>query len=161
MTPAAAVTRRRAVAAEAAFVDALLEADARDELAALPEPVRGDLARTQVRARRASYAGSCPDAVEWLILLDGSPVGRLLLDPGQVSVHIVDIRLEADARGRGVGTEVLVDVCAEAHRLGLDVTLSARAGSDAEGWYRRNGFVDAAERGADEADVVLVRRADR
>ena len=161
MTPAGAVTRRRAVAAEAVFVDALVEADARDELAALPEPVRGDLARTQVRARRASYAGSCPDAVEWLILLDGSPVGRLLLDSGPASVLVVDLRLEAAARGRGVGTEVLLAVCSEAHRLGLDVTLSARAGSDVERWYRRNGFVDVAEGGADEADVLLVRRADR
>lgn len=160
-TSAGAVTRRPAVAADAELVERLLEADAIAELAALPEPVRGDLARMQVRARRASYAETWPDAVEWILLLDGSPVGRLLVDTGRESVHVVDIRLDVAARGTGVGTSVLHEVCADAGRHGLPVTLTARAGSPMEQWYRRNGFVDAARSDADEADVLLVRPADR
>jgi len=156
-----AVTLRPADAADGALVDALLLADARDELAALPEPVRSDLATMQVRARGASYAEAWPRAEELLILLDGAPVGRLLLDRGADSWHVVDIRLDAASRGSGAGTKVLADVCAQAAELGLPVMLSARAGSRAEQWYRRNGFVDAAPGGADEADVLLVRRADR
>ena len=157
----AAVTLRRADQADAHVVDALLLADAREELAAVPEPVRGDLAAMQVRARATSYAEVWPRAEQWVILLDASPVGRLLLDAGSESWHVVDIRLDTAARGTGVGTRVLLDVCAQASRQGLPVSLSARAGSRVERWYRRNGFVDAAESGADEADVLLVRPADR
>jgi len=161
MTIAGAVTRRPAVAADAEFVDRLLEADAIAELAALPEPVRGDLARMQVAARCASYADSWPDAVEWIVFLDGSPVGRLLVAVGREAVHVVDIRLDVAARGTGVGTTALHQVCADAEERGLPVTLTARAGSPVEQWYRRNGFVDAARSDADEADVLLVRPADR
>jgi len=156
-----AVRLRRADQADALVVDALLLADAREELAAVPEPVRDDLAAMQVRARRTAYAEVWPGAEEWVILLDASPVGRLLLDVGTGSWHVVDIRLDAAVRGTGVGTQVLLDVCARATRQGLPVTLSTRAGSRAEQWYRRNGFVDAAESGADEADVLLVRPPDR
>jgi ribosomal protein S18 acetylase RimI-like enzyme len=161
MTSAGAVTRRPAVAADAEFVDRLLEVEAIAELAALPEPVRGDLARMQVRARRASYAETWPDAVEWIVVVDGSSVGRLLLDAGRESVHVVDIRLDVAARGTGIGTTVLREVCADAEGRGLPVTLTVRAGSPVEQWYRRNGFVDAARSDADEADVLLVRPADR
>jgi ribosomal protein S18 acetylase RimI-like enzyme len=159
MTSGPVVEHRLAGEDDRAFVDGLLLSDALAELAALPEPVRSDVAAMQVRARRTWYAESWPDAVEWLVLLDGSAVGRLLLDTSAERVHVVDIRLDPPTRGRGVGTEVLLAVCADADGLGVPVSLSVRAGAPAEAWYRRLGFVDAASREVDEVDRQLVRPA--
>jgi GNAT superfamily N-acetyltransferase len=155
------VSRRVARPGDAAYVDALLLADARDELAGVPEPVRSDLATMQVRARRFGYASDWPRATDWIVLLYDEPAGRLLVDDGAEHVHVVDVRLEARHRGRGVGTAVLRELCAHADLRRVPVTLTARVGSPAERWYRRLGFVDverptAAAEGAD-ADVPLVR----
>jgi ribosomal protein S18 acetylase RimI-like enzyme len=149
------------VAAEdEAYVDELLLADALEELAVLPDPVRADLAALQVRARRAAYAAEWPEAVDYLVSVDGGRAGRLLVHTDVTGFHVIDIRLHPSRRGQGIGTRVLETVCDDADRAHLRVTLSVRVGTTTEAWYRRHGFVDvAAERDPAAADVALVRPA--
>jgi len=143
-----------------AYVEGLLLADALEELAALPDDVRADLAALQVRARRAAYAAEWPDAIDYLVSVDGARAGRLLVHTDEARFHVVDLRLHPARRGRGIGTRVLETVCDDADRAGLPVTLSVRADSSTEAWYRRHGFVDAAaERDPEASDLPLVRPA--
>ena len=160
MTPRPDVTLRPATDDDAGYVDSLVLADAQVELAALPDPPRSHLARIQVAARREGYATAWPDAVDHVILLDGAGVGRLLLHRGDAAVHVVDLRLEADQRQHGVGTSALLQVCADASLAGAAVTLTVRAGTTTEQWYRRLGFVDTGARDPLAADVDLVRAPD-
>ena len=157
MTPLPDVTLRPAADDDADYVDSLVLADALVELAALPDPPRSHLARMQVAARREGHSAAWPGAVDHLVLLDGLRVGRLLLHRGDAAVHVVDLRLEADERRRGVGTSALGQVCADAALAGVAVTLSVRAGTPTEQWYRRLGFVDAGSADPQAADVDLVR----
>jgi GNAT superfamily N-acetyltransferase len=155
------VTLRPATGDDADYVDSLVLADALVELAALPDPPRSHLARVQVAARREGCSAAWPGAVDHLILLGGVRVGRLLLHHGDATVHVVDIRLEADERRQGVGTAALGQVSADASLAGATVTLSVRAGTPTEQWYRRLGFLDAGAPDPQAADVDLVKAPDR
>jgi GNAT superfamily N-acetyltransferase len=115
----------------------------------------------QVTARRQAYADAWPDSLDHVVLLGGVPVGRLLVDRGDTTVHVIDVRLEPDERRSGVGTAVMAQVCDDATLAGLPVTLSVRAGTPTEAWYRRLGFVDASAPDPNAADVDLVRTPDR
>lgn len=158
MTPTPArVSLRPATPDDAGYIDSLVLADAQVELAALPDPPRSRLARVQVAARRQSYAQAWPDAVDHLVVLDDVPVGRLLLHRTGAVVHLVDIRLESARRRSSVGTAALQQVCADAATAGVPVTLSVRAGTPTEAWYRRLGFVEVGHRDPESVDIDLVR----
>ena len=88
--------------ADASFVDELLLADAEELFDGLPAEQRDELALLQVRARNVSYTVSYPDAQDQLIVVDGEPLGRLLLDEQADAVHVVDIRIVAQRRGNGM-----------------------------------------------------------
>jgi ribosomal protein S18 acetylase RimI-like enzyme len=122
-------------------IDALLLADAMDQLSAVPEPARSQLAAMQVVARRAGYEQAWPDAVDRGLVIDGATVGRLLVCPTTDGLHVVDVRVHPDHRGRGAGTAALADLCAEADRAGAPITLSVAAGNPAARLYARAGFV--------------------
>ncbi len=161
MTPTpGGVTLRPATADDEGYVDSLVLADAQVELAALPDPPRSHLARVQVAARRGGYAQAWPNAVDHLVVLDDVPVGRLLLHRTGTAVHVIDIRLESARRRNGVGTAALNEVCSHASAARLPVTLSVRAGTATESWYRRLGFVEVGHRDPESADIDLVRPAD-
>lgn len=155
--PSPSTVRRRATTDDGAFVDGLLLADARAGLALVPEPLRSDLAAMQVRARRAGYATDWPAAVDWILEVDGRPVGRLLCADDGDSVHVVDVRVASAVRGRGVGGAALRSLLEDADASGRAVTLRVAPGNPAVALYRRLGFVDATDHDADEADLSLVR----
>ncbi len=101
----------------------------------------------QYRAQRAGYAVQCPAAQSLIILRDGAPVGRLLLDRGTSRWHVVDLALLPGARNAGVGREIMQSVAAAARQQGADVLSLAvsTANEDAMRFYVRLGFRDVAE----------------
>jgi len=137
------VRRRPAGDADAAFVDALLLAGALDLLAGVPDPPRSALAMTQVAARRSGYAHDWPDARDFVVTVDREPVGRVLLAQSSDALHVVDIRLAAAWRGRGVGTALVDQLGAEADALGQVLSLTVDPGNPALRLYERAGFVPA------------------
>jgi ribosomal protein S18 acetylase RimI-like enzyme len=149
------MSRRRATAADDAFVTGLVAADVAERLGLIPEPVRGDLVALQVRAQQAHVAEHWPDAQDW-ILLDamGQPVGRMLLGHVDADVHLLDLRVAAANRGQAVATQALLDLLAECERSGSSLHLHVRAQSPARRLYERLGFV-ALEQPADAADLPM------
>lgn len=95
----------------------------------------------QHRAREASYRQQFPGAEDCVVLVDGSPVGRLLVAREPGLTRVVDIALVPGVRGRGIGTAVLRAVLG----AGVPVRLHVEMGNPARRLYERLGFTVRAE----------------
>ncbi|CCD95478.1 conserved hypothetical protein [Bradyrhizobium sp. ORS 375] len=112
-----------------------------------PSAVLDLVVAQQYRAQVAGYAAQCPAAQSLIILRDGSPVGRLLLDRAITRWHVIDLALLPGARNGGVGREIMQAVAAAAREQGAEVLSLAVATSneDAMRFYARLGFCDIAD----------------
>lgn len=115
----------------------------RAELAAFgwPEDEMTSFLDLQHRAQRLGYLAAYPEALDWIILDAGEPVGHLLLDRRPAVRHIVDVAVLTRCRGRGIGTAVLRAVLADATLAGVPAQLTvALAAPRLISWYERLGF---------------------
>lgn len=108
----------------------------RPELAMLPEP----LVRTQFRSQAMSYRSQYPDAEHSVVLVEGRPVGQLMIDRSDERLHLVDIALLPEARGMGIGTALMQSLQAEAAAAGVPLGLSVYEANPARRLYERLGF---------------------
>lgn len=134
------------------------------ELAALPDDsMRALFLSMQWAAQSAQYERAHPGAESHVILAtapDGGEVavGRLLVDWLPDRVHIVDIAVFAAHQGHGHGTAALTELLRRADADDIPVTLSLlRNNRAAHRFYRRLGFVDAAD--SPEDSHLVMRRA--
>ena len=111
--------------------------------------------RMQFRAQDTGYRAAHPDASIDVVVVDGVPAGRLWVDRRSHAIHVLDIALAPEHRGRGVGSALLRGLLAEGAATGRPVTLSALRAGRALTLYARLGFVVS---GGDEMYVHL--RAD-
>ncbi|MGJ4996308.1 GNAT family N-acetyltransferase [Bradyrhizobium sp. HKCCYLS3077] len=113
----------------------------------LPEAMLDLVVAQQYRAQVAGHAAQCPAAQSLIILRDGSPVGRLLLDRVASRWHVVDLALLPGTRNAGVGREIMQAVAAAAQQQGAEVLSLAVAttNDDAMRFYARLGFCDIAD----------------
>lgn len=122
---------------------ALLYASTRqDELAAakFPPEMRESFLAMQFKAQTAHYRQFYP-AAEWQIIeCDGRPAGRLIIDRAADHFHVMDLALLPEFRGRGMGSDLLKAVTAEAAARALPVRMFATTGERAIRLYRRLGF---------------------
>lgn len=93
----------------------------------------------QYNGQKATYSAEFPNAVDQIVLLDGEPVGRLMLDHREDSIHGVDIAILRSERNRGVGTGVLHWIFEECSRKGVWFTLNVAKGNPAMRLYERLG----------------------
>ena len=75
----------------------------------------------------------------------GTPAGRLYLDARPTRLHIVDIALLPEWRGRGLGTAILQALLAYGAASGRAVDIFVERFNPALRLYRRLGFVAFAE----------------
>jgi ribosomal protein S18 acetylase RimI-like enzyme len=102
---------------------------------------REPLLRMQFNAQRSGFQAAYPDADESLILLDGRPVGVLVVDRNGPSIHLVDIAIAIEAQGLGIGTQIVVGLQDEAHARARPLTLSVlRTNVRAMALYAHLGF---------------------
>ncbi|HYN14458.1 MAG TPA: GNAT family N-acetyltransferase [Terriglobales bacterium] len=101
--------------------------------------------RMQFTARERAYASAYSGAERSLILYDGQRVGAIIVQRQEREIRLIDIALLPEARSRGIGTVLIVDLIRECRRankpLRLQVAKSNRAGS----LYRRLGFIKTGE----------------
>lgn len=90
----------------------------------------------QHRYYRENYANPEYSIVE----LEGHPIGRLYLDLRTNEIRIVDIALMPEARGRGIGGQLVRDVLAKAGDAGTPVTIHVEKFNPARRLYDRLGF---------------------
>jgi ribosomal protein S18 acetylase RimI-like enzyme len=120
-----------------------------EELAPVPwtdEQKRAFLAH-QFAAQSADYSRNYPDASFDVVMVDGEPAGRLIVDRGERELHIVDIALLPEHRGRGIGTRLLRPLLDGADRENLTVAIYVESSNRALSLYRRLGFAAVEESG--------------
>lgn len=121
-----------------------------DELALIPWDAAQKQAFLQMQfsAQQKHYRAYFPHATHEMILADGQPVGRLYVDRRDTEVRILDITLLPQARGRGIGTHILLNLMKEAEQRKKLCSIYVESFNRSLGLFQRLGFVKKEESGA-------------
>lgn len=136
---------------DADFLLALFnQARARDfDLLPLDAAGKALLVRMQCDAQERHYRACYPGARFEVMEAGGKAVGRVVVHRDGERLLLVDIALATAWRGQGLGGQVIGALMAEAAVDGLPVRLHVRHDNPARGLYRRLGFRETGDRGAD------------
>ena len=96
--------------------------------------------KLQFAAQRASYAMTYPTAEHSVILEDGRPIGRLLVNRSAAAICLVDISLLTGSRGHGIGSALIRQLMQECSAAGCKLTLQVLCTNPARALYLRLGF---------------------
>ena len=94
----------------------------------------------QFKAMCSGYRTMFPQAQFSIILLDETPVGRMVVDRAAAEIRVVDIALLPAHCGQGVGTKLMRKVMDEAARSAKPVRLCVFQGTRATSFYLQLGF---------------------
>ena len=95
---------------------------------------------SQFDLQRQHYRAHYPGATFDVILLDAVPVGRIYVFRTYGEIRLIDVALLPDARGRGIGTQLVERLLAEAGGHNAAVTLNVEPFNPARRLYERFGF---------------------
>jgi len=109
----------------------------------------------QFDAQDRHYTTNYPTCAFYVIEHDGTPCGRLYLDLWPSEARVVDISLLPRYRGRGIGSQLLEGIIAQAARHGVPVSIHVERENPALRLYERLGFEVIEEKGVH----LLMRRA--
>ncbi len=124
--------------------------------AGLPDDELASLLAMQWQAQQAGHAHTNPAAVDSIVEMDGTPIGRVLVEWQPAEAHLVDIALLPDWTGRGIGGAVIRDLVEHARSRDCAVVLSvARDNLGASALYRRLGFVEDDARSTSPTHLAL------
>lgn len=110
---------------------------------------RFDPERARERLRKSFY----PEHTRF-ILLDGQRIGFYTLRPAEDGLHLDHLYVHPSCQSRGVGSEVMRRLLAQADERQMSVFLGALRESASNRFYQRHGFVKIRE---DEWDIFYVR----
>jgi ribosomal protein S18 acetylase RimI-like enzyme len=125
-----AVARRTATATDIPFLRSLF-ADAHLELTVLPTDTRYVLIDMRFRAERRQHALNHPRAAHEILVVNGTDVGRVLVDRTAETIHVVDISVGLGHRREGIAAEVLDEIVSDADRDTRPVQVTVWAGNTA------------------------------
>jgi len=110
--------------------------------------------RLQFKAQEHALASHCAGSEHYIILLDGSPVGRLRVARDETGIELADISVLPDHQRKGIGSAVMKNLIAEAYQGGLSIrSMVAQANEASFHFYRNLGF----EVTGQDADYVQLR----
>lgn len=104
--------------------------------------------RMQFLARERSY----PRVGNRIIVLNGRPVGRMMVDRNETDILLRDIALLTEFRNAGIGSRLIQDLMKEATSAGKPILLHVVSTSPAVRLYERLGFY----RTANEAEAAYL-----
>jgi len=150
-----ALSLRPATSADEPFLMILFATTRADELALMnwDENQKQVFIAMQFKAQSQQYVMNYPHAEHRIILWNDDPVGRLLLDRGDLELTLVDIALLPAHRGAGIGTGLIQDIVKEAAAAGKPIRLHVFSSSAAKRLYERLGF---SQIGADAAYLEML-----
>lgn len=82
---------------------------------------REHLIRMQFRGQMSAYTQMYPNSCYHIVLLDGAPVGRLWVAPGEGEFHLVDIAIHPKLQSKGIGTVLIQRLQQEAAKARLPI----------------------------------------
>ena len=147
------ITLRDATSEDTQFLAHLYSDTRRREIAGWgwPPEQQDAFLRMQFEAQRRSYQLSFPDATDYIICIDGSAVGRMLVGSEATAKRLIDIALLEEHRNSGIGTALLRQLLYSCESEGMTLRLQVLQGNRAIRLYERLGFVQ------DSADPMYVQ----
>lgn len=76
-------------------------------IAGLPAAQFESLLSMQYAAQKKSYEAGFPSAVHSIIEFDGKRIGRQLINRSDEKIHLIDIAILREFRGKGIGSHLL------------------------------------------------------
>lgn len=134
------MTQREVTPDDEAFLFEIFASTRLDEFRFLEEQQKHALIRMQYNAQRFQYEEGYPNADSGIILFDGRPVGRMLVDESESEFTLVDIALMPEHRNSGIGTQLLNELLNRAVIAGKPVSLHVFKSNPALRLYERLGF---------------------
>lgn len=113
--------------------------------------------RMQFDAQIRHYRLHYPDARFDVVEADGVPVGRLYVARQPNDIHVIDIAILPEFRGRGFGSQLFGALLREAGEARVTVTIHVEHANPALRWYQRLGFADVS---ADDVYRLMEWRPD-
>lgn len=135
-------TLRPATSADEDFLFRLYAATRRAELAATGWSERECAAflRSQYERRAQSYRSAFPEAATSIVVAGRTPIGALTVHTTPSEIRLVDLALQPEHQGSGLGTRLVRELMEDARASARPLRLHALRGSRAEAWYLRLGF---------------------
>lgn len=120
-----------------------------DEMALVPwtGEQKQSFLRMQFVAQWTDYHRNYPKAQYQVIERDGTPIGRMILDESNRTMHLLDIALLPEFRNQGIGTALLGALIAQALETHCSIRLYVEVFNPARKLYTRLGFVKQANTG--------------
>lgn len=148
-SPAAAPQLRPAKPEDREFLFRVYAASRAEELARVPwSPAEVEaFLRQQFDLQDSAYRQDYPTAAFEVIEFAGQPAGRLYLERSATDLHLIDIALLPEHRGRGIGTGLIHTILAEAADRRLPIRLYVEQDNPARRLYKRLGFTEVEEHG--------------
>jgi GNAT superfamily N-acetyltransferase len=129
-TSVSSVRLRHATAADEPFLFTVGSSLWQAEAAAMPDPRLVDhFLRIQHTVLETRFQQRFPGHQRFVIERDDTGVGRLYLHRATSMLHLVDLTLLPEARGRGTAGQVLAGILEEARGTGRQVSLRIRRDS--------------------------------
>jgi ribosomal protein S18 acetylase RimI-like enzyme len=140
---------RPATLEDESFLRNLFASTRADELAVMnwDESQKEAFVAMQFNAQSRQYVMSYPDANNSIIMWNGAPIGRLVIDRSEHEFILVDIALLPAHRNAGIGTHLIEDLLLEAATARKSVTLNVWHSNPAKRLYQRMGFSAANDNG--------------
>lgn len=122
----------------------------------LPDPI----VQHQAVLRETAYRTDYPAAMRCIVVADGAPIGRIMVDWGfDGAAMLVDIAVVPDRQGRGVGMAMLRAYLDVVDQRGQPAMLQVMRDNSAQHLYARLGFAPVEAR--DFAPHIDMHRAPR
>ena len=149
MTAPEQVSLRPAMAADDPFIYSLYASTRAEEMTRVPwTPEQKEaFVRMQYAAQKQHYAAAFPGASHDIIYVDEKPVGRIYLDPREHELHILDVTILPEHRGRGTGQRLLRRLMEEAGASGKAVTIYVESFNPSLRLFEKLGFQKIREEG--------------
>src|SRR3569833_2975733 len=145
----ARLTRRSITPEDVPLLERIYATTRAQEMAMVPWTAEQKTAfvHMQIEAQHRHYLTFYPYG-RYELLFDGNdPGGRLYVDRRVDEVCVMDITLQPEYRGQGLGTALMREVVDAAFADGLPVGLHVEGFNPARRLYERLGFVDVGEEG--------------
>lgn len=136
------VTLRPIEATDAPFLLSVYSGTREEELARVPwtRQQKDVFVAQQFGAQSVHYAQHYPGMSAHVVVINGEPAGRLLVDRWDSEIRIVDISLLPEHRNRGAGSLLISDLKSEAAATGRSLSIHVEKFNPALRLYRRLGF---------------------
>ncbi|SNR43959.1 GNAT family N-acetyltransferase [Puniceibacterium sediminis] len=154
------VSYRDMTDADMPFLSRLYRSTREEEMSGLPwsDEQKQSFIDMQFRAQHEHYQKHYTDALWLIIEMNSAPIGRLYIERWASELRIIDIALIPDARGKGIGADILEDLQSEAAATAKNIGIHVEKANPAMSLYHRLGFKQTEDKGV--YDLLVWRPAE-